>query len=99
MAMTWLHLVVPVQACKGRLCDVDLPTKEEYKAEWELTSGAAQVLGESHWGDNRGYSAQSKRAEMHALMFQLNGNLGRKDRKAQASQGMGYTPEKAGWGW
>jgi hypothetical protein len=33
MAMTWLHLVVPVQAREGRLCDVDLPTREEHRAE------------------------------------------------------------------
>lgn len=60
MAMTWLHLVVPIQAREGRLCDVDLPAREEYKAEWELTSAAAQVLGESHQGHNRGYSARPR---------------------------------------
>lgn len=33
MAMTWLHLVVPIQAREGCLCDVDLPTREEHRAE------------------------------------------------------------------
>lgn len=45
MAMTWLYLVVPIQACEGRLCDVNLPVGEENTAERELTRVAVQGPG------------------------------------------------------
>lgn len=38
VAMTWLYFIVPIQARESRLCDVNLPVREEYKAECELTS-------------------------------------------------------------
>lgn len=45
MAVTWLYLVVPIQAREGRLCDVNLPVEEENTAECELTRVAVQGPG------------------------------------------------------
>lgn len=96
VAVTWLYFIVPIQACEGRLCDVNLPTREEHKGECELTSVAAQGPGRcTHWSHNRGHSVQGKITESYALMFWCTGNLGRENRKSQASQVMGNTPKKA----
>lgn len=45
VAVAWLYLVVPIQACEGRLCDVNLPVGEENTAECELTRVAVQGPG------------------------------------------------------
>lgn len=58
MAVTRLHLVVPIQACEGGLCDVDLPAREECKAGRELISATAQVPGNL---GRKGRKAQASR--------------------------------------
>lgn len=44
VAVTWLYLIVPIQAREGRLCDVNFPTRE-YKGQCEVTSVATQGPG------------------------------------------------------
>lgn len=72
--------------------------EKDTREEWGPASVAAQALGESRWGHSRGYSAQGRMSEKYTPMFRLRGDLGRKDRKSQASQVTGYTPEKEEWG-
>jgi hypothetical protein len=50
MPVTWLYLIVPIQARKGCLCDVNLPTRKTCRDVCGVLSPAAQAPNRSSLG-------------------------------------------------